>query len=207
MQVAFHLADKYRLLSMVMTDFIIGQLAEPVEIRTLELDSLPDKPWGLKGKEKKGGRRDFHVAGIFNHGGVIQYTDHQERKYRTICENEIRFDTYLADDAELLIVSWGSSARIVKGAVNMARVEGLKVGMFRPITLWPYPVEQLREAALKAGVVLVVEDNQGQMLEDVEAALQGKVPLHFLGIWARHNDQANGIIHPERVLQEVRDLI
>jgi len=207
MQAAFHLADKYRVLSIVMTDFIIGQLAEQVEIKTLDLGPVPEKPWGLRGKDKKGGRRDFHVAGVFNHGGVLQYNTHQEEKYKTISENEVRYDTCLAEDAELLVVSWGSSARIAMGAVNMARAEGLKVGLFRPVTLWPYPVKQLREAALKAGKVLVVEDNQGQMLEDVEAYLQGKVPVHFLGMWARHNDQANGIIHPERVLQEVKDLI
>ncbi len=207
MQVAFHLADKYRLLSLVMTDFIVGQLAETVEIKTLDLGPLPDKPWGLRGKDKKGGRRDFHVAGVFNYGGVLQFNTHQEEKYKTIIDNEIRFDTYLADDAELLIVSWGSSARIAKGAVKMARAEGMKVGLFRPITLWPYPEEQLREAALKAGKVLMLEDNQGQMLEDVVAILQGKIPVSFLGIWARHNDQANGIIHPERVFQEVKELI
>jgi 2-oxoglutarate ferredoxin oxidoreductase subunit alpha len=137
---------------------------------------------------------------------VIAFHDHQREKYEKIKDKEVRYETYHADDADLLLVSYGSSARICRGAVDRGRAEGLKLGLFRPITVWPFPNKQLREAALKAGKVLVVEDSIGEFIDDVEFALMEKVPVHLLGVWGRHLAGGSGIIHPERVLEEVKKI-
>lgn len=208
MQLAFHLADKYRIMSIVVSDFIIGQMTEIVEIRTLEFDNtLPEKNWALQGKAVKGGTRNIFVTGSMGYGGVIPFHQHQLEKYKTIKEAEVRYQTYKADDADLLLAAYGSTARIAKKTVDMCREEGLKVGLFRPITFWPFPTEILKEFATKSGKVLVIEDSQGQFVEDVEAAVQGQVPVSLLGLWARHNAGGGGIIHPERILEEVKTLI
>jgi len=206
-QLGFHLADKYRMLALVLLDYVVGQTAEPVEIRTLDLGPVPEKTWALKGKAQKGGKRDIHASGIGRGGSVIAYHVRTKEKYEQVAQAEVRYDTYLADDAKLLLVAYGSSARFCKGAANMARAEGLKVGLFRPITLWPFPEEALRKASLAAGKVLVVEDSPGELVEDVENAVRHQIPVHLLGVWGRHSPSASGIIHPERILQEVKKVL
>jgi 2-oxoglutarate ferredoxin oxidoreductase subunit alpha len=212
MQLAFHLADKYRVLVLVLSDFTIGRMAEPVELSRLDLDPVPEKDWALKGIAAKGGRRDVITSGhrpMFElYGlGIPDIFTHYQKKYAKIVESETRYGTYLNDDAQLLLVAYGSAARIAEGAVKLARADGLRVGLLRLITLWPFPKKALQELALQAGKVLVVEDSQGQLLEDVECTVQGKVPVHLLGIWARHDPSPSGMIHPERVLQEVKSLL
>jgi len=207
MQFAFHLADTYRMLVIVLSDYVVGQTAEPVEIRTLDLGPVPEKTWALMGKGKKEGKRNSFVAGFANRLGVVNYHVQTKEKYQQVAQNEMRYDSYLADDANFLLVAYGSTARFGKGAADIARAEGLKVGLFRPVTLWPFPEEALREAALKAGKVLVVEDSPGELVEDVENAVRHQIPVHLLGIWGRHNPGAGGIIHPERILEEVKKLL
>ena len=204
-QLAFYLSDIYRILAMVLSDFIIGRMAEPVEIRTIDFGPVPEKDWALVGKGKKGGRMDRQLGGPVM--GVPEFHTHQREKYQKIMDNEVRYETYQVDDADFLLVSYGSSARICRGAVDMGRTEGLKLGLFRPITVWPFPRKELREAALRAGKVLVVEDSIGEFIDDVEFALLGQVPFHLLGVWARHLSGGSGIIHPERVLVEVKGLL
>jgi 2-oxoglutarate ferredoxin oxidoreductase subunit alpha len=207
MQLAFHLADKYRMLCFVLSDYVLGQMAETVELKQLEFEELPDKFWALKGTDKKDGMRYMHVVGFLNYGGVISWHEALLKKFKTIEENEIRYETEHADDAELLLVAYGSTARTCAKAIEMARAERLKVGLFRPITLWPYPKQALREAALKAKQVLCVEDSNGQMQEDVDLAVLEKVPVHYLGMWARNSDQPQGLIFPERVFDEIKKLL
>ncbi len=206
-QLGFHLADKYRILVIVLSDFILCRGSEPLELRTLDLPPLPEKTWGLKGKGQKGGRYDYHFSALVQQESVVDYFLRQDEKYRQIKEAEIRFETYNTEGAELLLMAYGSSARTTKRAMNMAREKGLKVGMLRPISVWPFPEQAVREAAVKAGKVLVVEDSGRQMVEDVECAVQGKVPVHFLGIWGRHDKRAAGLIYPERILQEIESLV
>ncbi len=211
MQLAFHLADKYRILVLVLSDFIIGRMAEPVELRTLSFDEpLPQKDWALTGKAKKGGMRRFYISGLIM--SPPAYHQHMIEKYQTIVDSEIRYETYRDEDAELLLVSYGSSAKMAKGAVDRARAEGAKVGLFRPITLWPFPEEAVRGAAYRVGKVLVVEDSPGELVEDVKFAVQGRVPVHLLGIWGRYTPRGlmaagSGIIYPEKILQEMRSLL
>jgi len=207
MQLAFHLADKYRILVIVLSDYVLGQMAEAVELKQLQFEELPDKFWALRGTDKKDGLRYMHVVGFLNYGGVISWHEALLKKYQQVEENEIRYEAEHADDTELLLVSYGSTARTCRKAMEMARAEGMKVGLFRPITLWPYPEEALREAALKARQVLCVEDSNGQMKEDVDFAVRAQVPVHYLGLWARNTDQPNGLIFPERVFEEIRKLL
>ena len=209
-QLAFYLADNYEILVMVLSDFIIGRMAEPVELRTLDFGPLPEKDWALVGKGKKGGKFAQYLGSTLvgrSFIGVPGYHLHQKEKYQKIMASEVRHETYQAEDAELLLVSYGSSARICRGAVEMGRAEGFKLGLFRPITVWPFPSNELREAALRAGKVLVVEDSIGEFVDDVEFALLGQAPIHLLGVWGRHLGMGSGIIHPERVLEEVKTLL
>lgn len=207
MQRAFYLADKYRIMVLVLSDFVIGQMAEILEQKTIDFPLLPEKTWALQGKGKKNGRRDIHMAAFLTYGSPNNYWSKMMEKYAEITKNEVLFDTYHTEDAQLLLVAYGSSARVCTRAVDLARKEGLKVGLFRPISLWPFPKEQLRTLASKAARILVVEDSAGQLVEDVENMVQGKVPVSLLGLWGRHKATASGLIHPERVLQEVKKLI
>ncbi|MDP6782981.1 MAG: 3-methyl-2-oxobutanoate dehydrogenase subunit VorB [Dehalococcoidia bacterium] len=214
MQLAFHLADKYRGPLLVASDFIIGRMAEQVELRTLEFEPLPAKEWALSGKAQRGGKRSFFISSPFTYAGPHNYYIKMKDKYRHMEEAEVRWEEYHADDARLLIVSYGSSARLARGAVDQARQVGLPVGLLRPITLWPFPQATLRDLGWKANKVLVVEDSPGEMVEDVEAALQGKVPVHFLGMEARYIPKSrglvpggSGLIMPERILEEIKTLL
>ena len=206
-QLGFHLADKYRMLTLILSDFVVGQTAEPVEIRTLNLGPVPDKTWALMGKGKKGGKRDIPAATAGRGEGIVGYHVKVKEKYEQVAQAEVRHETYRTEAANLLLVAYGSSARFCKGAVDIAQADGLKIGLFRPITLWPFPEEALREAALEVGKVLVVEDSPGELVEDVENAVRHQVPVDLLGIWGRHNTGASGIIHPERLLEEAKKLI
>ncbi len=200
-QLAFHLGEKYGIAVIVLSDFIVGRMAEPVELKTLDFGPRTAPNVVICGSGKKGGR-----TAAPNTQAASEWHLSHRKKYRRIADAETRWETYLAEDANFLIVAYGSSARMAKSAVDMARAEGLKVGLFRPITVWPFPAKELREAALAAGEVLVVEDGMGEMYDDVEAALQGRVPLHLLGAWGRHEPSGSGIIHQERILEEVKSL-
>jgi 2-oxoglutarate ferredoxin oxidoreductase subunit alpha len=205
MQLAFHLADKYRILVIVLSDYVVGEMAEPLEIRTLEFEPPAEKDWTTRGKGEKGGRRNTIIPAP-GPRGVPEYHRQATEKYDRIQAAEIRSETDRVEDADLLVVAYGSSARVSLGAIDRARVEGIRAGLFRPITLWPFPLEELRQKALRAGKVLVVEDSQGQLVEDVDFALRGQVPVHLLGVWGRDIGSSEGLIHPERVLAEIRSL-
>ncbi|MDY6834816.1 MAG: 3-methyl-2-oxobutanoate dehydrogenase subunit beta [Chloroflexota bacterium] len=161
-QLAFHIADKYRIMVMVITDFLLGRMSEFIELKSFDFGPLPKKDWGLMGKDKKNGRSDCHFSGLV-FGGIPNFFQTQQDKFRRIAESEMRYEIFNAEDAELLIVSYGSLARISKGAVNMARAQGLNLGLFRPITLRPFPKDALREQATRVKKVLVVEIAQGNL--------------------------------------------
>ena len=206
-QLAFHIADKYRTLAMVLTDFVLGRMTEYLDLKAFDFGPLPEKDWALKGKDNKGGRTDF----LFTVTGMMLdipgFFTQQQAKANKIIESETRYDTYKTEDADLIIVAYGYAARASKRAVNLAREKGMKVGLFRPITLWPFPKEALRQEALKAGKVLVVEDSPSGLVDDVELTVQGGAQVRFLGIQARHTASAEGLIFPERILQEVREML
>lgn len=204
-QLAFHLADKYRILAVVLSDAIIGQSAELIELKTLEFPETPKKTWAIRGSgEKKGLRLVLDSFMPFNY---TSYFPMIKKKTDVIEAEEVRFEQRLTDDADLLVISWGSSARIAMEAINEARAEGIKAGLFRPITLYPFPKKEMQAAARNVKKVLVVEDNQGQMLYDVEWALCGSAPISFLGIDKRDQPGGMGLLYPKPVLTEIRRLV
>lgn len=205
-QLGFYLADKYRIPVVVLTDAIIGQMMEPLEVRNLEFGPVPPKDWALRGAYRKGGRFDV----IHSVVGIFDYTDFLRRfdaKHQEIMKAEARCETSRVRDAELVIVAYGYCARVSEDAIEMARAQGLKVGMIRPITLWPFPYEAINRQAARSRHFLVVEDSLGQLIEDVRLGVEGKAEVHLLGSTARHLSSASGMILPERVLEEVKRLL
>ncbi len=202
-QLALWLADRYRMTAYVLSDATIGQSCELVDPETRDFGSLPEKDWVLRGQDARGG------ASQAIHQHMCEYVGyHQDmnEKYKEITENEVRYEAYQAADADVLLVAYGYVSRMAKGAVDLAREEGIKVGLLRPITLWPFPTDALREFTSQARCVLTVEHSSGLLVEDVDYALQGKVPVHVLGIWGTHRRDAAGIIYPERIVEEIKKL-
>ncbi|MCK4912663.1 MAG: 3-methyl-2-oxobutanoate dehydrogenase subunit VorB [Candidatus Omnitrophica bacterium] len=168
---AFDLADYYRTPVLVLADAIIGQMMEPVGLpfERMFKKKLPKKTWALTGAKKRPANA---VMSLLLGDRVLQrHNERLGRKWDKIKEKEQRFDTYKVQDAKYLIVAYGSQARIAFEAVDILRKQNIKAGLFRPISLWPYPEKGLKELAKGVKKVLVVEQSLGQMVEDVRAAL------------------------------------
>lgn len=177
---AFTLADRYRNPAMILCDGMLGQMMEGVDLpEPMDLSSLPPKPWATTGAEDRA--RNLVLASPLTDDELIALNEELMDKYRGIEAREPRWEALLLDDAELVIVAFGSSARIATDPVLKARSEGIKVGLFRPITLWPFPSEALRAIGEKASACLVVEMNSGQMIEDVRLALGREMPTYHFG--------------------------
>ncbi|HYG97713.1 MAG TPA: 3-methyl-2-oxobutanoate dehydrogenase subunit VorB [Terriglobales bacterium] len=175
---AFDLADKYRNPAVVLTDGAIGQMMEPLEIEEKEY-SQSEKPWAVKGTEET---RANLVSSIFLTADELEaHVRKLQAKYKKCVELEQRSEEYMTDDADILLVGYGLTSRILRSAVDEVRAQGMKVGLFRPITLWPWPGKALAAAAAKVKSVLVVEMSTGQMVEDVRLTVNGKVPVEFYG--------------------------
>jgi len=175
---AFELADKYRNPAIVLTDGFVGQMMEPLNLEYREA-TLPEKPWAVKGTAET---RQNLVTSIFLEPDELEEHERaMEAKYRRAQQEERRHEFYQADDAEVLLVGYGIVSRVLRSTVEAARREGLRVGLFRPITLWPFPSKALAEAAARAHRVLVVELSNGQMVEDVRLAVNANVPVEFYG--------------------------
>lgn len=198
---AFELADKYRTPAMLLVDGAIGQMMEKV-ILPEPIAYNPDKPWATTGKTRD--RERNILTSLY-----IQSEDMEKRnlklqaKYKEILKNEIRYEEYMTEDAEYIIVAFGLCSRIAKNVVNRGREDGLKLGLFRPISLWPYPWDRIGILADEAPVkfFISVEMNAGQMLEDVKLAVCGKKPVHFFG-------RLGGIVPtPEETYEAIKNKI
>lgn len=177
----FDLADKYRMPVMILGDGMIGQMMEPVAFKEVDTDNLPEKKWAANGwKDKSIPRRIINSLYIEAEEMSVVNARLQE-KYREIEKTETRVDEFMVDDAEYIITAFGTVARIAKNAVMKAREQGIKVGIIRPITLWPFPVASVCEASKRVKGILDVEMNAGQMIEDVKLAAEGRVPVRFFG--------------------------
>jgi pyruvate/2-oxoacid:ferredoxin oxidoreductase alpha subunit len=175
---AFELADKYRNPAIVLADGFIGQMMEPLELEYRDIVA-PEKPWAVKGTPET---RKNLVSSIFLEPDDLEaHVRKLEGKYRRAQQEEPRWELYDTDDAEILLVGYGITSRILRSAVELARAEGQRVGLFRPITVWPFPSEALVKAASRVRKVLVVELSNGQMVDDVRLSLNGKVPIDFYG--------------------------
>jgi len=205
-QIAFHLADKYRNPAIVLSDAMTGQMMESVEVRALDFSPLPEKEWAIRGRDfNKDGKRHDMFNGPW--GPWVKHIEHLEEKYQTIADNETMYEDYHTGDASLIIVSFGYMARCCKEAVVTARSEGLKVGLLRPITLWPFPYDAIRELATRGCNFLVAEDNMGQMIKDVKLGVEGEAKVNLLGASARDIPTDAGIVFPNKVLEAINQLI
>jgi len=185
MDLAFELAFKYRNPAMILSDGVIGQMMEKVVLpeqkprRTAE-QIIKECPWATTGRTKD--RQPNIMTSLELKPEVMESRNlHLQEKYQTIRDNEVRYETQQMDDADCMIVAFGSAARIAEKAIELAREEGIKVGLFRPITLWPFPEKQIKEMAQGKKGVLVAEINAGQMVEDVKLAINGAVPVEHFG--------------------------
>jgi 2-oxoisovalerate ferredoxin oxidoreductase alpha subunit len=175
---AFELADKYRNPAVILADGFIGQMMEPLDLEYRET-KLAAKAWAVQGTAET--RKNLISSIYLEPDDLEAHQRRLEAKYKQAQETETRCEKYLADDAEILLVGYGITSRILRSAVEEARQEGLRAGLFRPISLWPFPSKALAEAAAEVHKVLVVELSNGQMLEDVKLSLNGKVPVEFYG--------------------------
>ena len=176
---AFDLADKYRNPVIILGDGMLGQMMEPIDFDGLVRPPDYEKDYTLTGAQGRAARKVHSL--IFDTKLQEEHNWKLQRKFQLMEQNECRFETYLAEDAEMIVVAYGIGARIAKGAIKRLREEGLKVGMLRPITLWPFPAEALREMAKTVNDFFVFEMSAGQMVEDVKLALGGTARIHFYG--------------------------
>lgn len=185
MQDAFDLADIYRTPVMVLADGIIGQMMEPVEFKPAGAKrDLPDKSWAATGWSPGCGRPRAVINSLYIETEALDEMNQRlQGRYRQIEEQEVRVEEYNLDGAQFVICAYGTVARIAKSAIALCAKEGLKVGLVRPITLWPFPKEAVKKAAALPHVaaVLTVEISAGQMVEDVRLAINGAKPVEFLG--------------------------
>jgi 2-oxoglutarate ferredoxin oxidoreductase subunit alpha len=185
-QLLFHLADQYRSPTILYGDYLIADANMSVEVERRDYGALPDKSWAVDGTLTGTGRSKVLWSwdmGKSNRRG--RTPDGQWRKvaekFHDIAATEARHETYRADDAEILIVSWGTAGPFVDYVVDLLREDGIRVGSFRPITLWPFPERALEEAARGCSKVLVYEINAGQAMEDVRLSIPDRDKIEFIG--------------------------
>ncbi len=208
MMFAYDKAEKYRVPVLFLADGIIAQMMEPVEMpEMVEFHVDPEKkPWaatGWKPGDDPAKRAQINSLYISTEE-LSEHNDELQATYREIQKNEVMFEEYKAEDAEILITAFGTVSRVARSAIDELRAEGVKVGLFRPITVWPFPYEQLRAAADRPSVrmLLDVECNEGQMLEDVKLALNGSKEVDFFGHCGSQMPTTEEIIEKIRAMKE-----
>ena len=191
----FELADKYRMTAMVLADGTMGQMMEPVSL-DFEVTPPPEKPWATTGTEMKRKHNIVNSLSLVPEE-LEKLNIARFERYAVVKENETMYEEYLMDDAEIAIAAFGIAARVSKNAVNEARKRGIKVGLIRPITLWPFPDAPFKKAATHVKEIISVELNMGQMIEDVRLASECKVPVSLC-------NRVGGMIpSPEQVLDAI----
>lgn len=203
MDLAFELAFKYRNPAMILSDGVIGQMMEkvvmpPMKPRRTDEQIRKECPWATVGRSKE--RQPNIITSLELKPEVMEQRNlHLQAKYNEIKEKEVRYETMQMEDADYMIVAFGSAARLAEKAIEIAREEGIKVGLFRPITLWPFPEKQIVEMARKTNGVLVVEINAGQMVDDVRLAVNGEERVEHFG-------RLGGIVpEPEEIVNVLKE--
>lgn len=193
---AFDLADKYRMPAMILADGMLGQMMEPVEFKDEGEKVLPEKPWAACGHQNK--RKHNVVNSLYLTPQALEnLVVERFKRYEKIKATEQRASEYLTEDADIILVAFGASARVAHSAVDMAREQGIKAGLIRPITLWPFPTDCLKKAAKTAKGFLSVEMNMGQMVDDVKLAIDCSRPVEFFG-------RTGGVIPtPNEILEKI----
>lgn len=195
---AFELADKYRNPVMILADAILGQMMEGVEFKE-ENKGVKKKDWIIGGDK---GRKPNIIRSLFLEEGVLEeHNKKLQEKYARIRRLEVKYESMQTDDAELLLVSYGSMARLASEVVTRLRKKGIKAGLLRPITLWPFPYSPIRKLTDRVRFFFVVEMSEGQMLEDVKLAVEGAVPVYFYG------RLGGGVPTPLEVMERIEDKV
>lgn len=195
----FRLAEKYRNPVMILTDGALGQMMEKVYLPEDGSLAKTPTPWATTGKTKD--RNTNVITSLFIQPEEMEKVNlHLQEKFKAM-QSEVRYEEFQTEDAEVLLVAFGLSSRICQKTVDQARAKGIKVGLLRPITVYPFPYERLAELAKKVNFMLDVEMNAGQMVEDVRLAVEGKVPVHFIG------RMGGMILSPEDILKKIESII
>jgi 2-oxoisovalerate ferredoxin oxidoreductase alpha subunit len=190
-QLAFDLADRYRNPAIVLSDGFIGQMMESMELKALPYET-PDKPWAVCGTPET--RANLVTSIQLEPDALEAHVRHLEAKYKLAEDLEARHELYHAEDAEVLFVGYGITSRVLRSTVEQARERGVRAGLFRPVTLWPFPKHALTQAARHVQMVFVVEMSLGQMVEDVRLTLEGRVPVEFYSRVGGNVPQAEEIL-------------
>ena len=191
----FDLADKYRMTTMLLADGTMGQMMEPVSL-DFAIGEKVEKPWAVTGTE---GKREHNIVNsLYLKPEELEKTNFERyERYEIVKENEVMYEEYMMDDAEICVAAFGIAARVSKNAVDEARKQGIKVGMIRPITLWPFPEKQFKAAADKVHTFISVELSMGQMIEDIKLSVEGKADVTLC-------NRVGGMIpSPEQVLESI----
>jgi 2-oxoglutarate ferredoxin oxidoreductase subunit alpha len=196
---AFELADKYRNPVMILADAILGQMMEGVEFKEENKGVKKKKDWIVGGGK---GRKPNIIRSLFLEEGVLEeHNKKLQEKYARIRRLEVKYESIQTDDAELLLVSYGSMARLASEVVTRLRKKGIKAGLLRPITLWPFPYSPIRKLTDRVRFFFVVEMSEGQMLEDVKLAVEGAVPVYFYG------RLGGGVPTPLEVMEKIEEKV
>ncbi|MTI69136.1 MAG: 3-methyl-2-oxobutanoate dehydrogenase subunit VorB [Firmicutes bacterium] len=196
---SFDVAEQYRIPVMVVGDGMIGQMMEPVEFKKPKERSLAEKTWATTGT--KGKRKPNIINSLFIDPQELEDHVHKlERKHEEIKKNETRFEEYNVEDADVVCVAYGTTSRIVKNAIKKCEEDGLKVGLIRPITLWPFPESAFEKITDKTKGLLAVEMSTGQMIDDVKIAIKGKKPVYF------HGRTGGMVPNPTDIENEIRKI-
>ena len=195
---AFHLAIKYRNPVMLLADGILGQMMEPAEFKEYPYNDPDVSEWALSGADNRPARNivSLHMP----EGALEELTNRIFEKYELIAKNETTYEDYMLSDAKLVLTAFGTVGRVARAAVKRARENGMKVGLFRPVTLSPFPDRDLHEAAKKADMILDLELNKGQMLLDVRSAVFGACPVEFYG------RTGGGLLTPDMIYSKIEEL-
>ena len=195
----FDIADQYRNPVMILGDGMIGQMMEPIEFKTPVKRELPVKDWATVGTS--GNRKPNIINSLYIAAEALEeHNIKLQAKYRTMNENEQRVESYNIEDADVVIAAYGTTSRIAKTAIAKLEKEGYKVGLIRPITLWPYPYNEFKKINPNCKGILTVEMNSGQMIDDVKIAVEGKFPVSFYG-------RTGGMIPtPDEIIENVKKI-
>ena len=199
MMEGFDVADQYRNPVMILGDGMIGQMMEPVEFKTPTKRDLPEKDWATVGTG--GNRKPNIINSLYIAAEALEeHNKKLQKKYKAMAENEVRVESYNIEDADVVIAAYGTTARIAKTAIDKLEKEGYKVGLIRPITLWPYPSDEFNKINPDCKGILTVEMNNGQMIDDVRIAVAGKFPVSFYG-------RTGGMIPtPDEIIENVKKI-
>lgn len=196
---AFDLADKYRMPTMILADGLLGQMMEPVTFPDQQSINEYDKSWAADGHKNK---RKHNIINslILSPEDLEKSVQERFERYDKIAKEEAMAQCYLTDDADIVLVAYGATARVTQSAVDLAREKGIKAGLVRPQTLWPFPADHIRTASENASSLLCVEMSMGQMIDDVKLAINCSKPVHFYG-------RTGGVIPtPTEILTEIENI-